>query len=292
MKIADKFPHLTDADLASLLSIHRVLAYDDPDPKFKGVDIPRGLELIEVISDRLNNTIAADHLANSKTVSIDLSYAFRRNGNIHNFIYSSLVKAKLPQFTAHGEIQVAKDTIEAIEKLSLVAKNELVDFTLLIGVVDEKVLNPGNDTVQIFRYVPSNVDMSWAVVGTTKEQSVARAFVAETVNQRRELQPLTFKTPTGRDAWVVGVSTGARLWFDDKGMAIEVIPGLTDDKDYFDTTVPPVAQDHNYHHTVIDRTERRIIHYTYDATKAVWVYACDVKGEYLSSWLVDTRLYA
>lgn len=155
MSTVDKYPHLSNADLAELIGLNRLLQFEKLPQRFKDMPayVPYGHDLIELIQERLRvstddtDIIGVDQTSaiESRHCLIDLSYYFTRNADL-----GSMLRATFEQY--HIEFsrprdQVIEEILTMIKLHDLVAKCTPADdkyFLLAAWDIVDLLDNDGN----------------------------------------------------------------------------------------------------------------------------------------------------
>lgn len=108
MNTEDKYPNLSNADLAELLGLNRLIQFDKLPQRFKDMNtyVPYGHDLIELIQERLRSSgpvilfdsqeegeeISSREPSKANHCTIDLTYYFSRNADLRATIHATLTR--------------------------------------------------------------------------------------------------------------------------------------------------------------------------------------------------------
>lgn len=127
MEQNNKYPYLSNEDLAQLIGLNRLIQFDQMPERFKAMDkyIPYGHDLISLIQERLRNTEeeVEDVEIDSKEryCTVDLNYYFERNINLRDTILEAMAEYRVVLPGSRDE--TITNILEKIDELGLIAKN-------------------------------------------------------------------------------------------------------------------------------------------------------------------------
>lgn len=127
MPTENKYPYLSNKDLAQLIGLNRLIQFDQLPQRFKDMDkyIPYGHDLITLIQERLCNAdeTVEDVEIDSKRryCTVELNYYFERNIDLRDTIHEAM---DLYRVTVPGSREeMVTSIINKIDELGLIAKN-------------------------------------------------------------------------------------------------------------------------------------------------------------------------
>lgn len=127
MSTENKYPYLSNKDLAQLIGLNRLIQFDQLPQRFKDMDkyIPYGHDLITLIQERLCNADEAteDVEIDSKRrwCTMTLNYYFERNISLRDTIRDMITEYRV---TVPGSLEeTITSIVDKIDELGLIAKN-------------------------------------------------------------------------------------------------------------------------------------------------------------------------